>query len=387
MYTRRDTDPGVDDVLALLLALSSPHLLVLSITLTHGNCTLSSASSNLQKLFYALERQLEADQTGRERERYCNVDPAWRKQWGAGPIEVYLGSEGPIEGEAVTAKYFHGKVRPLALFSLSETRTHPGFSQDGLGDAATRHPDLTPPSSHASSLYTLHASTPALEGVSSLLSRHPPASIAYVALGPLTSLAQLHRATVQEGKMRESALSKFGVILSMGGAVEHPGNTSPVRVRNSVSATAQLTVTFVQVAEFNYYADPFAAQTIVSLALPNLYILPLDLTSYLTLPFSLYTSAVDPSFSSTRSPSNPTTKSPLTHFTSSFLERTVEIMRSFGGNAMELHDPTVVYCLIDWARNGRTRNEASERGFGVDGEEGEVAPGWAWRHYDFEVET
>ncbi|BGP29133.1 hypothetical protein JCM10296v2_000871 [Rhodotorula toruloides] len=343
-----DTDPGVDDVLALLLALSSPHLLILSITLTHGNCTLSSASSNLQKLFYALERQLEADQTGRERERYCNVDPAWRKRWGAGPIEVYLGSEGPVEGEAVTAKYFHGK--------------------DGLGDAATRHPDLTPPPSHTSSLFTLHASTPALEGVSSLLSRHPAQLIAYVALGPLTSLAQLHRATVQEGKMRESALGKFAVIMSMGGAVEHPGNTSPV-------------------AEFNYYADPFAAQTIFSLALPNLYILPLDLTSYLTLPFSLYASAVDPSFSSTRSPSNPATKSPLTHFTTSFLERTVEIMRSFGGDAMELHDPTVLYCLIDWARNGRRRNGASERGFGVDGVEGEVAPGWAWRHYDFEVET
>lgn len=46
-----------------------------------------------------------------ERERYKGVDEEWRKQHGAGPIEVYLGSEGPIEGEAVTAKYFHGKVR------------------------------------------------------------------------------------------------------------------------------------------------------------------------------------------------------------------------------------------------------------------------------------
>ncbi|GEM12091.1 inosine/uridine-preferring nucleoside hydrolase [Rhodotorula toruloides] len=338
-----DTDPGVDDVLALLLALSSPHLLILSITLTHGNCALPSALSNLQKLFYALERE-----TDSERARFCNVDPAWRKRWGAGPIEVYLGSEGPIEGEAVTAKYFHGK--------------------DGLGDAATRHPDLTPPSSHVSTLFTLHASIPAVDGLAALLSRHPPQSIAYVALGPLTSLAQLHRATVGDGKMRESALAKFGVILSMGGTMDHPGNTSPV-------------------AEFNYFADPFAAQAIFSLALPNLYILPLDLTSYLTLPFALYASRIDSSFSDSRAPSDPVQKKPLTHFTSSFLERTVEIMRSFGGDAMELHDPTVVYCLIDWARNGRRRDEASGRGFGVDGEEGEVAPGWAWRHYDFEVET
>lgn len=256
------------------------------------------------------------------------------------------------------------------------------LTQDGLGDAATRHPELTPPPSHVSSLFTFERSTPALDGVTSLLARHPPQSIAYVALGPLTSLAQLHRATVEEGKMRESALQRFGVILSMGGAVEHPGNTSPVSSRAQLSRARTDNRLLDQVAEFNYYADPFAAQAIFSLALPNLYILPLDLTSYLTLPFSLYRSAVDASFSDTRTPSDPASKPPLTHFTSSFLEWTVEITRSFGGDAMELHDPTVVYCLIDWARNGRRRDEASARR-----EEGEVAPGWAWRHYDFEVET
>lgn len=106
--SRSDTDPGVDDVLAILLALSSPDLLVVGITLTHGNCTLDSAADNLRKTFYALEREIEADPTAKE--RYRNVDLEWRTQHGAGPIEVYLGSEGPIEGKPVTAKYFHGKV-------------------------------------------------------------------------------------------------------------------------------------------------------------------------------------------------------------------------------------------------------------------------------------
>ncbi|GAA5849735.1 hypothetical protein JCM9279_001999 [Rhodotorula babjevae] len=339
-----DTDPGVDDVLAILLALASPDLLVLSITLTHGNCTLSAAAANLGKLFYALEKQL-AERPD-ECTRWKNVDPEWRRQWGAGPIEVYLGSEGPIEGEPVTAKYFHGK--------------------DGLGDCTTRHPDLVPAPSHVSSLFTL-SDKPALDGVQSLLARHEPRSIAYVALGPMTSLAHLHRAGAPDGDVRTSPLDQFSVVLSMGGAVEHPGNTSPV-------------------AEFNYYADPFAASILFALARSNLYIFPLDLTSYLTLPFSLYTSAVDPAFSDTSAPSVPQGKAPLTHFTSSFLERTREVMRQFGSDVMEQHDPTVVYALIDWARARRAQAGAGAAA-GEDEDEGEFAPGWAYRRVEFEVET
>ncbi|GAA5952984.1 hypothetical protein JCM8115_002401 [Rhodotorula mucilaginosa] len=347
-----DTDPGVDDVLAILLALSSPDLVVVAITLTHGNCTLTSAADNLKKLFYALENEIKLGPEQEVKNRYPNVDPEWRKRHGAGPIEVYLGSEGPIEGKPVTAKYFHGK--------------------DGLGDSTTRHPDIVPPPSHHSDLYTLHLSTPALEGVQSLLARHEPGSIAYVALGPLTSLARLHRESAAAppagGGSATSVLNQFSVILSMGGAVDHPGNTSPV-------------------AEFNFYADPYAAKTIFALALPHLYILPLDLTSYLVLPFSLYESAVDPTFADTTQPSDPTTegKRPLVHFTSSFLERTREIMRSFGSEMMEQHDPTVVYALMDWARSQeslRGSNELSEAG-----DKGALAPGWEWRHVDFEVET
>ncbi|KPV76701.1 uncharacterized protein RHOBADRAFT_51703 [Rhodotorula graminis WP1] len=344
-----DTDPGVDDVLAILLALASPDLLVLSITLTHGNCTLAAATANLEKLFWALDKQL-AERPD-ERTRWHNVDPEWRSRWGAGPIEVYLGSEGPIEGEPVTAKYFHGK--------------------DGLGDCTTRHPDLVPPPSHVSTLFTL-SPKPALDGVQSLLARHAPRSIAYVALGPMTSLAYLHRAGATDGhEGRTSPLDQFSVVLSMGGAVDHPGNTSPV-------------------AEFNYYADPFAASVLFALAPPNLYIFPLDLTSYLTLPFSLYISAVDPSFSDTSSPSSPQAKAPLTHFTSSFLERTREVMLQFGSDVMEQHDPTVVYALIDWAKARRARagEGAVELGEEEDkGDEGEFAPGWAFRRVEFEVET
>ncbi|GAA6040124.1 hypothetical protein JCM8097_002038 [Rhodosporidiobolus ruineniae] len=169
------------------------------------------------------------------------------------------------------------------------------------------------------SFFTI-ASSSALDGLTSLLVIHSPQSIAYLALGPLTSLAQLHL-SFPPTDQDDSLLSRFSLILSMGGAVAHPGNTTPV-------------------AKFNVYADAFAAETVFSLALPNLYLFPLDITTTLTLPFSLYQSTVDPSFSDTRTHSRTKGKSPLTHFTSSFLEGTKEVMARFGGEAMELHDPT-----------------------------------------------
>jgi hypothetical protein len=138
----------------------------------------------------------------------------------------------------------------------------------------------------------------------------------------------------------------------------------------------------------SYYADPWSARTIFNLSLANLYIFPLDLTSYLTLPFSLYASSIDPSFStySTSEPSSqiPKGSDPLIHFTSCFLKGTEEVMKSFGGDAMELHDPTVIFALIEHARQ---RDESSHTNSGKEEEkEGELAKGWNWKRVDFEIE-
>ena len=75
--------------------------------------------------------------------------------------------------------------------------------------------------------------------------------------------------------------------------------------------------------------------------------MPLDITTPHELPFPYYKKHVDPLFESSTSPSINTAKSPLTHFTSSFLERTREIMLEFGNDAMELHDVTAVWCAIE----------------------------------------
>ena len=41
-----DTDPGIDDALAILLALASPELKVEGVSAVHGNCSVGQATTN-----------------------------------------------------------------------------------------------------------------------------------------------------------------------------------------------------------------------------------------------------------------------------------------------------------------------------------------------------
>lgn len=77
-----------------------------AISVTHGNCTRDAALANLHKTFAALELHLQ--QRPEDLHLWPGVDLERRRSLGFGPIEVFLGSEGPIKGEPVTAKYFHG---------------------------------------------------------------------------------------------------------------------------------------------------------------------------------------------------------------------------------------------------------------------------------------
>lgn len=101
--------------------------------------------------------------------------------------------------------------------------------------------------------------------------------------------------------------------------------------------------------------------------------LPLDITTSHELPFSLYKKHVDPAFDSSKNPSISAGKAPVIHFTSSFLERTREVMISFGKDAMELHDITAVWCAIE--------NPPL-----ADGVPTTLAAGWQGIHRIFDVE-
>ena len=120
-----DTDPGIDDALALLLALRSPELDVRGIVTVYGNTTLSHATRNA----HAIAR------------------------WAASRVPVAAGADRPIERELDVAIETHGP--------------------SGLGEAVV--PDAAPVEPNPAAL---------LEALAA-----QPEPVTLVTLGPLTNLA------------------------------------------------------------------------------------------------------------------------------------------------------------------------------------------------------
>lgn len=161
-----------------------------------------------------------------------------------------------------------------------------------------------------------------------MLQAHDPGQLVYLSLGPVSTLAQLFQAE------RQLFVERIGRVISMGGAIDSPGNTSPV-------------------AEFNIFADPTALHILLHSDLgrmrdgPRWLFIPLDITAVHAMPFDQYRRKIDPAFSGHPDrPSDPTVNPPLVHFTSAFLERTALVMRGFGSDVMELHDPCALWCAV-----------------------------------------
>lgn len=123
-----DTDPGVDDALALLMALRHPSARVVGITVTAGNVGLAHTVANALRLV-----------------EQCSAD-----------VPVFAGCDRPLVLPAVDAAYVHGR--------------------DGFGDAG-----LPPAQRRAESE---HAAQAILR-----LSREHAGELTLVTLGPLTNLA------------------------------------------------------------------------------------------------------------------------------------------------------------------------------------------------------
>jgi inosine-uridine nucleoside N-ribohydrolase len=128
-----DTDPGVDDFLATLLALRSPELVVEALTAVGGNCALRHATANALRLL-----------------EYTN----------SSGIPVYSGASRPLRRSFRYAPYFHG---PSGLTGRMRKPLRRSEQSPAVEALATR-------------LCDLHRSAPAV-----------------VALGPLTNIALLIR--------------------------------------------------------------------------------------------------------------------------------------------------------------------------------------------------
>ena len=141
---------------------------------------------------------------------------------GAPDVPVFVGAERPMQRDPVHAFEVHG--------------------EHGLGQAQLPDPGLMPQGSAVKFI------------INSIHSR--PGGVTVVATGPLTNLAMAE--TESPG-----ILSQARRILIMGGAIDQPGNVTPV-------------------SEFNFYADPHAARQVLCSG-ANLTVIPLDITQQVQL--------------------------------------------------------------------------------------------------------
>jgi inosine-uridine nucleoside N-ribohydrolase len=167
-----DTDPGIDDALALMLAFRSPELHVELITTVAGNVSVPMATANVRRVLALLALS------------------AWPA--------VAQGRGRPLRRPLHTATAFH--------------------SHDGLGGMTRlRHPDGSPcypvpeqPAVHRQ----------AAQHLLQVVQRYGR-DLTIIALGPLSNIARaIHLAP--------GLMQQLGRLVIMGGAISVPGNVSPV---------------------------------------------------------------------------------------------------------------------------------------------------------------
>jgi len=125
-----DTDPGIDDAVAIVLALASPELQVEAVVAVAGNLPLGITETNARAI--------------------CELS-------GRPDIAVYAGCARPMTRPPITAEHFHGET--------------------GLGALVLPPPTMTLRPEHG------------VDATIDLIRAEPKKSIAWCALGPLTNVA------------------------------------------------------------------------------------------------------------------------------------------------------------------------------------------------------
>ncbi|KEQ78501.1 nucleoside hydrolase [Aureobasidium pullulans EXF-150] len=326
-----DTDPGVDDILAMLLAFSATpeEIEVLLISLTFGNIDVQNCLRNAVSLFHHVEQEI-----------------AWRQKNGkdlgfetlrASKPLVAVGAEEPLAEQLMMADFFHGI--------------------DGLGGIHSSHPHLTPQETwktlfdasqevRESSMFK-PSQRRSHEEILRLLKENEPDTITIVAIGPLTNLA------IAAAQDPETFLRVKEVVV-MGNTINEPGNVTPV-------------------AEFNTYADSIATARVYALtsptpnstippalpgseSLPHLAPYPAKLSRQLKL--TVFPLDITTPHKITRGQVKQTIQplieagSPLAEWTAAFLNSTFakveSLMEGVSGDSvgLELHDPLCIWYAI-----------------------------------------
>ncbi|KAK0304205.1 hypothetical protein LTR01_007561 [Friedmanniomyces endolithicus] len=375
-----DTDPGVDDILALLLAFASlpEELEVLLISVTYGNIDVQNCLRNVVSLFYHIEQEI----AWRERQGRSTGFETLRK---TRPL-VAVGPDHPLNDQILMAdhfrksKFLHPSMTPdeawKALFIAEEKAQDPVMAASAF--ELPQRNTLFDVSHRPSHLEILR-----------LLRESEPDTITIVAIGPLTTLA-LAAAEDPETFLRVKE------VVVMGGTIDQAGNVSPPAhhpwapeppyrlikqapgpIRDLLNLRNQIT----PLAEFNTFADAYAAARVYALTSPNPHttlpptppappgvdpgsdapppflapypeklsrrlnvtLFPLDITERHLLTRGEYRKVITPLLEA---------KSPLAEWTEAFLSSTFDkietLQKDVTGDtvSLQLHDPLCIYYCI-----------------------------------------
>ncbi|KAJ5985819.1 hypothetical protein N7499_007889 [Penicillium canescens] len=330
-----DTDPGIDDILGLLLALSATpeEVEVLLISLTFGNIEVKNCLRNAVSMFHIIEQEMQ-----------------WRRENGRpegfGALRAHrpiiaVGAENPLEDQKMLADYFHG-TDGLGGIHASHPHLTPTEAWEHLFHATIDHAGVPPATTSDNERAFTPSKLPAYKEILRVLRDNEPDSVTLVAVGPLTNLA-LAAAEDPETFLRVKE------VVVMGGAINQPGNVTPM-------------------GEFNAYADAVAAARVFALTSPNphttvpptkngklppyppklsrqltLRLFPLDITLRHNLSRGQFRKAITPLLAS---------GSPLAEWVDAFMGHTFKTLerlhRGHEGDAAQLsmHDPVCVWYAI-----------------------------------------
>jgi purine nucleosidase/pyrimidine-specific ribonucleoside hydrolase len=166
-----DTDPGIDDALAILLGLASPEATVEGLATVAGNVGVDQATANAARIV-ALARP-------------------------GSPVRIARGAEAPLRRPLLTAAHVHGDDGLGNLDQFTEPDGRPRYPWPALTLETRDGADL----------------------ILDLAARFGR-ELVIVALGPLTNVA------LALARDRQT-LARAGRIVVMGGAVAVPGNVTP----------------------------------------------------------------------------------------------------------------------------------------------------------------
>jgi hypothetical protein len=175
-------------------------------------------SLNVFRVYHAIEKHIQAYPDDASRfPNFQTTDPSKR------PLLV-RGAAGPLQGDIHGAQYFHGRHASSSAFPVALLPNAMHWLRDGLGDISVRHADLVDGWDAAAEgqRFFRETSSSAADLTLSILKERPVRTITYLCLGPMTTLAETLRADAPTFR------DCIGRVVCMGGALDVPGNTSPV---------------------------------------------------------------------------------------------------------------------------------------------------------------